>query len=246
LTARLIWLPYCGEAPVPAEWASRWNFDPVLILLLAGAVLVCRRKIEPTSTQRAAFACAFVLAAILFISPLCALSSALFSVRVAHHVVLTTVIAPLLVWSMPSPAWRLGLAPALLIHTAIFWFWHTPAAYSGALSTSSAYWLMQATLLGSASLLWAAIRTAAAPMAVAALLLAMVQMGLLGALLTFSPEALYPPHWHSTTPWGLSPLQDQQLGGLIMWVPGSALYLFCALAMLHRSLAPRQAALRAT
>ena len=66
----------------------------------------------------------------------------------------------------------------------------------------------------------------------------MVQMGLLGALITFAARPLYAPHWLTTQDWGLSPLDDQQLAGLIMWAPGSLVYLFAAVAILYRSLGP--------
>jgi hypothetical protein len=56
-----------------------------------------------------------------------------------------------------------------------------------------------------------------------------MQMSLLGALLTFSPRALFPVHLLTTAPWGLSPLEDQQIGGLIMWIPAGVLLLGYAL-----------------
>ena len=65
-------------------------------------------------------------------------------------------------------------------------------------------------------------------------LLSMVQMGLLGALITFAGTSLYAPHFSSTAPWGLSPLEDQQLAGLIMWIPSAGIYLGAALALANR------------
>ena len=62
------------------------------------------------------------------------------------------------------------------------------------------------------------------------------EMGLLGALLTFSQNAIYAPHALTTAAWGLSPLEDQQLAGLIMWAPGALAYLAAALARLYRLL----------
>jgi putative membrane protein len=66
--------------------------------------------------------------------------------------------------------------------------------------------------------------------------LSSMQMGFLGALITLADRPLY--FWHLTTtlPWGLSPLEDQQLGGVIMWVPGIALFLYAALRSLSRLL----------
>ncbi len=121
--------------------------------------------------------------------------------------------------------------------TVVFWAWHAPPLYALALSHDAVYALMQLSLLGVAVGFWSAIRRSSAPAAAAALLATMVQMGLLGALLTFSARALYAPHLISTWAWGFTPLEDQQLGGLIMWAPAAAFYLLAALAILGRWLA---------
>jgi hypothetical protein len=87
---------------------------------------------------------------------------------------------------------------------------------------------MHLTTIGSALWLWAALlgRLADRPDATAlAGLVTAVQLGVLGALLTLAPRALYAPHaGGATTPWGLTPLEDQQLGGLLMWVPGGLIF----------------------
>jgi putative membrane protein len=56
------------------------------------------------------------------------------------------------------------------------------------------------------------------------LFLTVLQSGILGALMTFTSEPWYPDYAASVTQWGLSPLQDQQIAGLIMWVPGGAVF----------------------
>lgn len=228
-------LPYCGPAPEPDQWISRWNGDPLLIAAFVGLVLwsLWRQEARPS------FYGGCALLALLFLSPFCALTSALFSARAAHHVVLTAVAAPLLVagWVRLAPPG--GPALWTVLHAIIFWFWHAPAAYSAALSNDLVYWLMQASLLGSAMAFWSALRQASAPTAIVLLLATMVQMGLLGALLTFAASPLYTPHLLTTAPWGLTPLADQQLAGLIMWAPGSGLYLAAALLTGWRLLAPR-------
>jgi cytochrome c oxidase assembly factor CtaG len=62
-------------------------------------------------------------------------------------------------------------------------------------------------------------------------LVSTVQMGLLGALITLAPRPLYAPHLLTTDAWGLAPLEDQQLGGLVMWIPGGVAYVVGALAV---------------
>ncbi|PXA94765.1 hypothetical protein DMC25_00605 [Caulobacter sp. D4A] len=226
------WTPYCGAGPSPAEIWSRWNLDPWLMGALAMAA--CALWIAAPKRRGLSVAAMAVLA-LSFVSPLCALSSALFSARTLHHVLLTSLAAPLLARSLPR-ARTGGLAATTLAFAAAFWAWHVPALYGAALASDGVYWLMQASLLLSATLLWRAVRAAPAPAAVAALLATTVQMGLLGALLTFMPRALYAPHALTTTSWGLSPLDDQQLAGLVMWIPAAGVYLAAALALLGRQL----------
>ena len=81
--------------------------------------------------------------------------------------------------------------------------------------------------------------------AVAALLASTVQMGLLGALLTFAAAPLYAPHFFTTNGWGLSALADQQLAGLIMWAPSAAFYLAAALVIAQRWLSGEERELAA-
>ncbi len=229
------WAPYCGPAPGPNDWLSLWNFDPWLIGGLAGAFVGC--CFIALGRRRALVVGAFVLLALLFVSPLCRLSSALFSVRAGHHLFLVAAVAPLLAFSLP----RRGAGPlaiASAVHLGLFWIWHAPQAYDYALSQDSAFWLMQLSLLGSGVWYWSAVRAAGAPAAVAALLAVMVGMGLLGALITFAGAALYGPHLLTTYAWGVTPLQDQQRAGLIMWAPGAFAYLTAAIALLARWLGP--------
>ena len=235
----LLWTPYCGAGPVPGELLSRWNLDPWLIAALALAAAA--PWLRPGLVERRGLWFAGIGAlAISFVSPLCALSSALFSARVVHHMLLIAVAAPLFAWAAPRIASaRLG-GPLgwTFAHGAVLWIWHAPGAYSAALSHDGLYWAMQASLFLSAVGFWSSVRRAPAPAGVGALLLAMMQMGLLGALLTFAGQALYAPHFATTVAWGFTPLRDQQLGGLIMWAPASALYLAAALAVLGRWLGP--------
>lgn len=219
------WVPYCGAAPQPNDWMAQWNLDPLLIALMAIVGLWALAR----SNARAAFLVGYGALFLLFISPLCALTSALFSVRVAHHIVLTAVIAPLLIWGLPHLRLRGSAALWTGVHIFLFWLWHAPQPYALALSHDGVFWLMQIGLLGSAMAFWSAIRRCSAVWSVSLLLIMMVQMGLLGALLTFAGDALYQPHYVTSFAWGYTPLEDQQLAGLIMWAPASALYLGAAL-----------------
>ncbi|MFN3619021.1 cytochrome c oxidase assembly protein [Sphingorhabdus sp.] len=230
-----IWLPYCGPAPAPAEWTSYWNFDPVLLSVLGVSAFLAWRLADESNGRRL-LGGAVALSLLLFVSPFCALSSALFSVRVTHHVLIAAVLAPLIIFAMPEHRTRLrgSLTFWTAAQTLIFWVWHAPGLYAEALSSDIVYWVMQLSLLGTAAGFWAALRRAQEPAAIAALLFSTVQMGLLGALILFSPTALYAPHYLTTASWGLSVLDDQQLAGLIMWVPSAGLYLGSAIYIVSR------------
>ena len=91
-------IAYCGPAAVPDDLWTRWNLDPLLIAMLAAwrSWLVA----VAASDARAGWA-AIVLMLVIFVSPLCALSSALFSARVLHHVLLIAAVAPLLALAFP-------------------------------------------------------------------------------------------------------------------------------------------------
>lgn len=230
-------IPYCGPAPLPAEFWSSWNFDPMLIVVFAaisaGALGMSRAGWrEATRSPYGLAALAVLLVA--FVSPLCALSSALFSARVVHHLLLVAVAAPLLALALPTRVSKLPLSAAFLAHTLLMWVWHAPVPYDRALSSVPVYWLMELSLLLSAFVMWQGIFAARAGPALSALLGSIVQMGMLGALLTFAARPLYAAHATTTLPYGLTPLGDQQLAGLLMWVPAALPYLAVALVIAWR------------
>lgn len=237
-----VWIPYCGAAPLPAELAARWNFDPILLGALTIAAFLGLRFSAGSPAMRWRFVLVMALLFLLLVSPFCALTSALFSARTVHHLALTALAAPLLSAALPVRSVPGGWGLWAGVHAATFWLWHAPPAYEAALSSHAVYWLMQASLLLTALALWRAVRAAPPTGAIFALLATMVQMGLLGALLTFSATPFYAPHGLAPLAWGLSPLEDQQLAGLIMWAPGAGLYLAAALTILARWFSAEQAA----
>jgi putative membrane protein len=228
------WAPYCGEAPGPEIWLSRWNLDPALgavLLLLALALWRVSVGHDLAPGRRLGLRCAWALTVVLYVSPLCALSSAFFTVRVVHHIALVLVMAPLLAFGLEPWLRRLptSLWSSTAIAAAVFWAWHAPAPYAAALSSDLIYALMQFTLLASAMAFWIAVRRSDPVAAMGAILATTVSMGLLGALITFAGRPLYAPHFASTLNWGVSPLEDQQLAGITMWAPGSIAYLAAAM-----------------
>lgn len=224
--------PYCGAAPLPGELWSAWNADPwVLGALLAGALA------SRAMPRRGWWLAGMGVLALAFVSPLCAWASALFSVRVVHHVLIVAVAAPLLVH---GAGWRAGQGGiAFLLHLGAVWLWHMPQPYDAALGSHAIYWGMELSLLGSALWLWAAMaRADRLAEAVALSLGTLLQMGMLGALLTFAGRPLFAAHLLTTAPFGLTALEDQQLAGLLMWVPAALPYVGFAAWRVWTVLAP--------
>jgi putative membrane protein len=231
--------PYCGTPPSPETLLFRFNLDPVLIGLLAAAALMhlwyLRRR-----EGRSFAGLGWGVASLALISPLCALSVSLFSARVGQHMVLILCAAPLLAMATPpvSLRWaRRALWLATFTFFVALWFWHMPAPYDATFENTAIYWAMHLTLFGSAIALWRALLRSPREIGGDVLLagaLTSMQMGFLGAILTTASRALYFPHLATTQLWGLAPLQDQALGGVLMWVPGILLFLGAAIYALGR------------
>ncbi|SEO09695.1 putative membrane protein [Paracoccus alcaliphilus] len=213
-------IPYCGAAPVPAAIWSSWNLDPVLIAVLAAGLLAGVKH----ATRPGLFAFGWVVLALAFVSPLCALTTALFSARTIHHLLIVSLAMPVLALALP---WRSLPAPIALCATAFaLILWHIPSVYSAAWNSSWVYWLMQFAMALPAWAFWSQVlnwrgRDAGTFLANALMVgFFAAVMGLIGAVLTFSTRLLYPEHLAGPVGWGMEPLADQQLAGLIMWVPG--------------------------
>lgn len=220
-------VPYCGAPPIPG--AVTWNLDPLLIgslLIVACAHAVVARRNAVASHRRMAFQLGWLLLSLSLVSPLCNLSVALFSARITQHMLIEFLAAPLIALGLP---WRLAeprgssFAIALLgaaPFAAALWFWHLPAPYEWTFRSVGAYWSMHMSLLLASILLWRALLDGRKP---AASLLASgfttVQMTILGAVYTFAGRSFFAVHFGTTEVWGFTPLEDQQLGGLIMWIP---------------------------
>lgn len=236
-------VPYCGHPPLPGHLA--WNMDPILIgalLAIAAAyALGCRGAIAPSRREQVLFATGLGIVAGALITPLCNLSVALFSARVAQHVVLTLIAAPLIVLGRPERTFAALMhlngsncdwgKSAMTLGAASFavamWTWHMPAPYDETLRNNYVYWTMHVSTFGAALLLWHTLLLQNATRPGLSLIVGFstaLQMSLLGAVLTLAPKALFAVHSETTWPWGLSPLQDQQLGGVIMWVLAGALF----------------------
>lgn len=130
--------------------------------------------------------------------------------------------------SNPFAAWLIG--------GAVLWIWHIPALFDWTLRNEFVHALQHIFFFASALLFWwAIIHVKDHLMGYGAAILYMfttaLHSGLLGALMTFSRSAWYPSYMTTTQAWGMTPLQDQQIGGLIMWIPAGVVYILAGLAL---------------
>ncbi len=154
-------------------------------------------------------------------------------------------------WGMPFD-WRRGLGrwakedyvrhswsfltdpfTAWWVHAAAIWIWHAPFMFGLTLQSELAHTAQHLSFFLSALLFWWALFYAHGRMAYGAAVFYVfttaVHTSILGALLTFAPNVWYPAYSKTTQAWGLTPLQDQQIGGLVMWVPAGLVYLAAGL-----------------
>jgi putative membrane protein len=139
----------------------------------------------------------------------------------------------------PLAVWGLG--------TAVLWVWHLPSPYEAALAHEAVHAVEHLTLLVTALLLWGVVlggprRRLSVPIAVLVLFATGLQGAALGAVLVFARSPLYAAHEPTAPLWGLTPLEDQQLAGGLMWVPPGLVYLGVIAALVVRWFAALDAA----
>jgi putative membrane protein len=143
-------------------------------------------------------------------------------------------------WAKLSPVqhvWR-GLTnpfAAWWIHAAALWIWHMPKLFQATLYSEWVHAAQHASFFLSALLFWWSLLYARGRtsygIGVLYIFTTAVHTSILGALLTFAPSVWYPAYAPGTRAWGLSPLEDQQIGGLIMWVPAGIVYVAAGLGL---------------
>jgi putative membrane protein len=127
-------------------------------------------------------------------------------------------------------------AIAWAVHALALWVWHVPAMFQATLQSDLVHTLQHASFFGTALLFWWAVLFGKRGLqsygaGVLYLFTTMIQSGLLGIFLTLTSHVWYPAYSATTGLFGLSPLEDQQIGGLIMWIPAGLIYMFAALVM---------------
>jgi putative membrane protein len=205
--------------------------------------------------RTALFMSGLAVIAVALLSPVEAYEGLLFSVHMVQHLLLELVAAPLLLAGAPitltlrvaSPPIRRALLRVLhsrvvralsfpviawLLFAAVNWGWHFSTLYNDALEIPALHYLQHATFLGAALLFWWPVLGADPspwrlphPVRLLYLFLAMPQNSFLGVALMSTTTVLYPHYLTNGRTWGPSPLEDQQLGGVIMWVAGDVCFL---------------------
>ena len=165
-----------------------------------------------------------ILLVVALVSPLCRLAATLAWAHMVQHLILI-ILAPLPMALGLRPLlrrrhYREGLASfATLLLAGAIWVSHAPVVYEAALSSKGLHLAVLAWLFASALLFWVSAVSAPSLRAMSMVFVTILHSGLLGALLTFSTRLWYPVFGAGPQLWGLTPMEDQQLAGLIMWVP---------------------------
>jgi putative membrane protein len=148
-------------------------------------------------------------------------------------------------------SWSILTAPltAWVLHAVTLWGWHMPSLFNAAVANPVLHDWQHATFLVTAQIFWHALLRRAShgarAMGIFYLFTTTIHTGVLGALLTFAHRPLYASLDGGLVPWmALTALEDQQLGGLIMWVPGAMVYIAAALILMTQWL--RDAGVRDT
>jgi len=229
---------------VPLAW-DRWNVHLSVAagLALLGGLYVYLGGLRSAPRHVASFVGALVVLFLALNGPLHNLSdSYLFSAHMAQHLLLTLVFPPLLLYGTPAwvvrpllrPRWIMAVARvatrplmAAIIFSAPIVIWHVPVLYEAALRHHNLHIVQHLVFLSTAVIMWWPVLSPIPELPRAQhlvqllyLFLLGIPMSVTGALITLSDSVLYP--FYATAPrvGGLSPLDDQQIGGLLMWVLG--------------------------
>lgn len=200
-----------------------------------------------TAVQRTSFVIAMATLVVALLSPIGTLDGKLFTLHMIQHLLLTLIMPPFLLLAVP--AWMLRPlvqypllrmlgqritrpVPAFVIFNGVFALWHVPAFYEALVNNLSFHVLSHLIFMTVAVITWWPVCSSLKEvprLPYPAQILYLFMQGtiptVLGALLTFAPEPWYPSYIQTPPFWGIAPLDDQIYAGLIMWIPGSTVFL---------------------
>jgi putative membrane protein len=214
------------------------------------------RGIQPG--QAMAYGVGWLMLAGALLSPLHWLGERLFTAHMIEHEIVMALAAPLIaiarplgafLWALPksiraqlqrlfksrafSMLWRALSMPlnATILHGIAIWIWHAPVLFDAAVTNVAVHRLQHLSFLLTALLFWwAMIRRCDYGAAAGHLFVTMLHTSVLGALMALAPRVLYRAQTVDALQWGLTPLEDQQLAGVVMWVPAGTVYAGAILA----------------
>lgn len=251
---------HAGQHHLTASQVLRWwSWEPVTIALIAITAILYAIGLRSAGRHRRwepiVFFTGLLTLLIALISPLDTLGGILFSAHMAQHELLMIVAAPLLVlgrplnvilWALPA-GWRqqtghfahsaiTGPFVATLLHAIALWIWHLPSWYQATLRSDFIHALQHTSFLLTAMLFWWALMHGrfgriGYGVAVVYVFVTAAHSGALGALIALSPQVIYPIYQQTTAQWGLDAIEDQQLAGLIMWIPAGVLMTILGVAL---------------
>ena len=235
--------------------AWTWNLIVLGLVIVAsvGYWLAFRWRGRPLY-----FAGAVSVLLLAFVSPLSVLANGyVFSAHMVQHILLVLIVPALLLLSLPR-SFSLRSPLANLAHPLIgwaagvgaMWLWHAPALCNAAATSGAVSAIQTTSLLIMGSLFWWQVlapreeQRLSPPTAIIYLFTACTACSVLGIILTFAPVSICPVYQHPVDrlgmlstirgDWGLTSDRDQQIGGLLMWVPMCAIYATAILAQLAR------------
>jgi cytochrome c oxidase assembly factor CtaG len=237
---------------------SGWTWNPAVLVTGACALVIYVAAFRD-HRRIGWFAAALAVFLLTLLSPLNTLADGyLFSAHMAQHILLLLIVPAFLLLSLPRTL-SLSAGPRVLAHplpgwlagVGAMWFWHAPALCNAAVASRPVHALQTVSLLVLGSLFWRQIlapreqERLSPPRAIFYLFSACVACSVLGIIITFSPVtvcSIYTMQPNDRlgmlqtirTGWGVSPERDQQIGGLLMWVPMCLIYLTAILAQLAR------------
>lgn len=240
---------------------SGWNWNPAW-LLACGAALAGYAAAFGFTKRIWFLAAAIAVFLLTLCSPLQELANGyLFSAHMTQHIVLLLIVPALMLRSLPAD-FTLGrffqkLANPLagwLCGVGAMWLWHAPALCNAAGASRAVSTVQTISLLAMGSVFWwqtlaprESQRLSPLP-AVAYLFGACVACSALGIIITFAPVEVCSVYMHPVDRlgllgtirdgWGITPQRDQQIGGLLMWVPMCLIYLSAVFAQLVRWYCP--------
>jgi len=201
----------------------------------------------PSAGQRASFFGSLLLLFLTLNGPLHDLSDFyLFSAHMVQHLILTLVVPPLMI--LGTPGWMLrpllrrrggfrvaravtGVAVCFALFNLVLAFWHLPPMYNLALAHHSVHILQHLMFIAASVLMWWPLTSplpelprAAYPAQMLYCFLMVIPMSVISIYIVMADSALYPAYATAPRVWGLTPMMDQQYGGLIMWIPGGIFF----------------------